>query len=688
MERKKYMKTRLTILAIAIAALMAISIVAVPVKATATVGPRIDQLLCQIYGTAANEHTAFAASDLDLIDWPLSSAEVADYQANHPEITLDSYRNIGLFEFDINNNLTMPSYPTVTSPTSDSFFREAIAYLVDKPFILSTYVGGLGAILETPIMPWLKWYDPTIPTRSYDANHACQILFDHGWRADNNPNSGAQVHFPATWPDHAGATLASVLTNGPHTTSDPGLIFYRRADKADRNGAGNLLIYGDATHKGLQQIGIPVDDNSVVSSVSSHPVMYAKDFHIYTGGWSVGRDPDYLYDLWGTTGINNDINTFSYNYGAISDSIWDAAITGIKYAATPDAALIASHAACQRFAVAVLFIPLWTTVGYLAHKNTWHALNVDSYGVLNWWNIYCTNNPSTGVTGGTLRWGFASTIEQLNVIYSQWVWDWQGLDKLYDSLIAMNPLNIAVDMPWMATGWTVGTWTNPNTGMAASKITFTLRTDIKWINPDTGTVAGSVTPDDVKFSCQYIYDNDGWNKNLVADLFVNPGGDLKIDISGSTLTFYESLVSTWAMHWIGGVPIIPKYIFEGIADPTGFVPGGLPLTTVLVGSGAFYFKSYVGGEGGNLVLNANRNYFKPIVPNTDTDPVHIKLDWGIFKSNVKDGDWTVNVLDLIRVASALGWTGPPGDIPQDINKDGKVNVLDLIIVATNIGASW
>jgi hypothetical protein len=88
------------------------------------------------------------------------------------------------------------------------------------------------------------------------------------------------------------------------------------------------------------------------------------------------------------------------------------------------------------------------------------------------------------------------------------------------------------------------------------------------------------------------------------------------------------------------------------------------------------------------LLEANRNYFRTIVPNTDTNPTTIKLDWGIFKSNPKSGDWTVNVLDLIIVATALGWTGKPGDIPQDINKDGKVNVLDLIIVATNVGASW
>lgn len=38
------------------------------------------------------------------------------------------------------------------------------------------------------------------------------------------------------------------------------------------------------------------------------------------------------------------------------------------------------------------------------------------------------------------------------------------------------------------------------------------------------------------------------------------------------------------------------------------------------------------------------------------------------------GDWTVNVLDIIMMAGALGLVGPLGDIPRDVNKDGKVNV--------------
>jgi len=51
-------------------------------------------------------------------------------------------------------------------------------------------------------------------------------------------------------------------------------------------------------------------------------------------------------------------------------------------------------------------------------------------------------------------------------------------------------------------------------------------------------------------------------------------------------------------------------------------------------------------------------------------------------------DGAVNVLDLILVSNQLGWTGPPGSIPEDVNEDGAVNVLDLIVIATNLGATW
>jgi hypothetical protein len=239
--------------------------------------------------------------------------------------------------------------------------------------------------------------------------------------------------------------------------------------------------------------------------------------------------------------------------------------------------------------------------------------------------------------------------------------------------------------------WETGTWVNPDSGFIASKISFNVKTGMKWVDSLTGAIIGDVTPEDIRFSFQYVYDHFGWNYPSVVGLYLNPNGTLKIEISGNIISFYEPYLGVWALHDIGSLPIIPKQVYESISDPNGFTPGDLGIAETLKGCGAFYFLDYMVGVSAEL--RANRNYFMPIVPNTDTDPTNIKIDWGIFKANLASGDWTVNVRDLIIVAGWLGWPPfpPPiviSPILADVNKDGIVNVLDLIIVATCLGASW
>jgi hypothetical protein len=48
-------------------------------------------------------------------------------------------------------------------------------------------------------------------------------------------------------------------------------------------------------------------------------------------------------------------------------------------------------------------------------------------------------------------------------------------------------------------------------------------------------------------------------------------------------------------------------------------------------------------------------------------------------------DFSVNVLDLIKIGQSFGQTGNPGWILQDVNHDGTVNVLDLIITGQHLG---
>ena len=47
-----------------------------------------------------------------------------------------------------------------------------------------------------------------------------------------------------------------------------------------------------------------------------------------------------------------------------------------------------------------------------------------------------------------------------------------------------------------------------------------------------------------------------------------------------------------------------------------------------------------------------------------------------------DGNGVVNILDLVRIATRLGRTGPD---PADVNRDGTVNIRDIVLAAALMG---
>jgi hypothetical protein len=699
-----------TIILIVILIASALSSSAIPsAKAAAVYGPRVDQLLCKIYPNSTDEFTAFQDGQVDIIDWPLTKTWVTVIN-NTPGYALDKFKQFSLFEFDLNNNQTVVSYPGIQIPTFDKNFRIAMAYMVDKPYIINTIVGGYGVRADAPIMPWLPWYDPLLTTYSYNPALACQTLFNNGWRSSADPNVVANVHFPATWPqlpggpNVAGQDLVTVFNKtdvGFGAGSGPGIIFLRRSDDPNRSGAGYLLMYGDSTHQGLVSIGIPVDDFDVPRATCSLNVMYRKNFMVYTGDWKLSRNPDYVYDLFHPDNYNSDPNIFARNYDHVNDTGLNAAEFQIKLAPTTSGAQMACRSFCDIWGTIQPMICLWASSGYYAHRTNVHTLRVDWYNIPSFFDLLCMNIPSVGVTGGTVNFGFASDVQMLNVINSQWVWDWQILGEIYDTLISYNPWNVGIDMPWMATSWTVGSWIVPSSGTYGTEVTYVLNRSINFVNPVTGTVYAPVTPEDVAFSIQYTYGQQGWNAPSLFDCFTNStsapwsansGFQIPFVKTGvnslgqSQVTAYFKHLNAWAVDCVGNIPIFPKAIFEPITDATGFYPGGDTNVAAMTGSGPFYFSSY--NPGVSCSLLANRNYFAPIVPNSDNDPTNIHLDWGLFISNT-DYRWNVTYHDIMPIIDMLGSQGPyPGWIPADVNKDGRVTTLDMITVATDFGARW
>ncbi|RLF12458.1 MAG: hypothetical protein DRJ98_00800, partial [Thermoprotei archaeon] len=314
-----------------------------------TTGPRIDELVIKIYLSPEPEFMALEAGEIDIIDWPLTSAKIEEFMDN-PDIVLAEYTELGMFEFDFNNRRW---------PMSNLNFRKAIAHLVDKDRIVTEVVKGYGMVLDSIIGPqWGDLYNPNVPKYEYDPELAAQLLDEagfvmgpDGWRID-----------PQT-----GETLRP-------------LVFIIRADDPLRSQAGLMLV------EELENIGIPVDEQVVDRTIAYEKVMTEYDYDIYTGGWILDRDGTYLYDLY-TSYIDVYPEPWSLNYIGFNNSEFDYWAYQMKYNSSNfEEFKEAAWRAQEIFMEQVPMIPLWSTAGVKAYRADLRGvINMVGQGVNNVW---------------------------------------------------------------------------------------------------------------------------------------------------------------------------------------------------------------------------------------------------------------------------------------------------------------
>ncbi len=130
-------------------------------------------------------------------------------------------------------------------------------------------------------------------------------------------------------------------------------------------------------------------------------------------------------------------------------------------------------------------------------------------------------------------------------------------------------------VPWLAESYSIST-----DGLTFN---FTLRDGIKW--HDFATEGKYVTPEDVKFSYDYI-------KNAEGTALYSPVTDVEscTVLADGTIQFVMSELDSWAISYIWTeLKIFPKHIFETVPynDPTWH---DLTNMTTKIGSGAFKFE--------------------------------------------------------------------------------------------------
>jgi hypothetical protein len=156
-------------------------------------------------------------------------------------------------------------------------------------------------------------------------------------------------------------------------------------------------------------------------------------------------------------------------------------------------------------------------------------------------NDYKPNSFDTPIRVGTV--GAPST---LNPLYARNSTELAILNPIYQNLLSVNPYDLAIDQPWIAQDWELGTWINPKTGEPCTKITYWLRKDVIWVAPVTGEPLHPFTAHDLAFSVWYKYafsDSRQWS-SLIDLHHTKIIGDYCIEIFFNTS-------NTRALYWSG-----------------------------------------------------------------------------------------------------------------------------------------
>jgi hypothetical protein len=490
----------------------------------------------RFYGSQSALYTALKGGEIDFMQWSLTPEQRDEIESN-PDFAIASYAENGMSEFDFNNNYTIADYPGIKNPLFEADVRRAITCAVDKDYIVEEILEGAGTKLPVAICaPQLGWAadcaDP-FPWR-FNMTKAEELLANAGF-VDTEPDG--VLNYPAGWPGASGQPNMHSLK-----------VYIRTEDK--RLDAGRYL-------KGqLDLLGIPHDSVEATSDVIFPIVMADRNYHIYTGGWNLGRYPTYLYGLfhqsyWFPDGSNYVTGMNSSNLPNYPEL--DTFVRSVYFA--PDKATAqeaAENATKLGWCDLAVNCPLWSYTSYVAwNKQIAGVINMKGYGYDN--DLQFINAYKSG--GSIIRMGTQAAPKALNQLYSTWYYDYALLDRMFDGLLSVNPYNLAQDQPWAVQDWEVSTWIDPNPGpdepAEKYKLTYYLRKDVA-IVASNGTYMRNLDAHDLAFSCWYSYCfDDAWNWPSYQDVH-----HTKI-IDQFTIEWYFEDIS-WLMYSSPQYPLFAK----------------------------------------------------------------------------------------------------------------------------------
>ena len=240
------------------------------------VGPSVDGILFKFYGSQDSAIMALKKGDIDFYWTSIQAGYLKD---------LEGDKRFKVFKGDKSGVYYM-AFNVRKPPFSDKAFRQAVAYLIDKDFIVIRVLQKEGQRMDNIIPPGNRsWHNPDTPKfgqgmkRAERVKKAYEILKASGYTWEKPPvNAKGKVvrGKGLTMPDGQKVPSFDILT--PPADYDP-----------HRAMAGMLI------QQWLKQVGIPASAKPSSFGSIVQQVKVKREFDAFILGWGkLAIDPDYL----------------------------------------------------------------------------------------------------------------------------------------------------------------------------------------------------------------------------------------------------------------------------------------------------------------------------------------------------------------------------------------------------------
>jgi ABC-type transport system substrate-binding protein len=688
-------------------------------------GPRVKDLIFNVAGDVNKEAQMLEQGLIDFMDWAAPASKISSWKTN-PNLAWGDYSEAGWYEYDLNLQMWPIGHgvmngvkekfggPAPTAPMDWAFppswdpgsywidyadqrdidarwFRKALAHLTDRDGIYDQFAGSI-TLMDTFIFPTLgsAWISPTVPIYVFGLVEAKAAL----------DNGGFMDYDGDTWREYSkhvaerNAWKADPVHNPlpPEIEEIPDIQLWSRSDDPPRQLAGALLF------QYLEAAGVDVDYYEGSYSYCTPHAWKDYDYHIYTGGWGWGSQPD-MYDVLFSSNRDTYPSTDADNYNRYHREEYDALAEAFKSSLDLATAKTNLWDCEDMIHDDVACIPLYTMSGIVAHRTYYGNFPGESaFAGKEWLGFACETgygyyggnfgfssinaHPKDFERGGTLRHGLVAKPDKLDPVDSESFYEAQILSKIYEPLIVRDPFNSTKYIPWMVSSFQDGTW--DNNGRTCSKLTVYLLRNVLFHDNH------QVTPDDIEFSYAYKFAAKSVSEFSVLKEYHHCDIDYatnKIDICFNTTSFL-------VQSWVAGVSIIPEHIFEAY-------PPKLPGDTTEPGSWAFApdeedkligtgpFRAVKDGvvgridkvEGEYYHLSANPTYYRELVR-----PDFAKLVGEDLQpepsGNVDIDDWLVVIA---KYGSVKPWADPVWGPIADVDRNYIVDLDDIMETGARVG---